>query len=56
MPDRTLLLSLRPEFAEKVFDGTKKVDLPEYDHELKFRIWSSSMLRHPCGPSWAGFE
>lgn len=27
MPGKTLLLSLRPEFAEKVFAGTKKVEL-----------------------------
>lgn len=27
MPDKTLLLSIRPEFADKIFEGTKKAEL-----------------------------
>jgi predicted transcriptional regulator len=39
MSGRTLLLSLRPEFAEKVFAGTKKVELRRIRPRIQIQDW-----------------
>lgn len=39
MSGRTLLLSLRPEFAEKVFAGTKRVELRRVRPRIEVQDW-----------------
>lgn len=39
MPGRTLLLSLRPEFADKVFAGIKKVELRRVRPSVEVEDW-----------------
>lgn len=39
MPDKTLLLSIRPEFAEKIFGGTKTAELRRTRPRVKRGDW-----------------
>lgn len=39
MQERTLLLSIRPEFADKVFAGTKKVELRRIRPRVEIQGW-----------------
>src|SRR5436309_12998286 len=39
MPDKTLLLSIRPEFAKKIFDGTKTAELRRTRPRVKGGEW-----------------
>src|ERR1041385_843327 len=53
MLDRTLLLSLRPQFAEKVLDGTKKVEFrrtrPRVETQDLVIVYASTPVRAIVG-------
>jgi len=53
MPENVLLLSIRPEYAEKIFDGTKRVELrrvrPRLQNGDLVILYVSSPVKAVCG-------
>lgn len=53
MPGNVLLLSIRPEYAEKIFDGTKSVELrrvrPRLQNGDLVIVYVSSPVKAVCG-------
>lgn len=57
MPDKLLLISIRPEHAVKIFDGTKKVELRKvYPRQLEEKTWVLVYVSSPVKALIGAFQ
>lgn len=57
MPDKLLLISIRPEYADKIFDGTKKVELRKvYPRQLEEKAWVLVYVSSPVKAVIGAFQ
>ncbi|MCX5658078.1 MAG: GNAT family N-acetyltransferase, partial [Candidatus Omnitrophica bacterium] len=56
MPSKAILLSIRPKYAEKVFDGTKRVELRRVRPNLSIGDLVVVYVSSPVKQIWGSFE